>query len=328
MAHTSRFPLWVGRATYNMVRMTFFGARPVVLFVGLTLLVSGCASILGNDFEVEDDAAAVGTGASGGAAGTGGTRGSSGAGGSLVTGSSGAGGSVVTAGASGAGGAIAGASGASGTGGSAGLDPDAGDSNVTPPDSSLADAGTTDSPTDQSQSVDAASDRPIGSDSGDVGSIDSGGAVDAPVCSPINGSCGGGGLTCNAGFASCNGNITDGCECATPGCCGASCQVQHIACMLNGNPATPCTDGTGNYYYDCVAQGTINGAQATKACTAGTGASSCTTYTCTGNATVVCGFDGVGNCVCWEFSGTNAGRVFRSSSLTCFCPGSTAPTWN
>jgi len=320
-----------------MVRMTFFGARPVGLFVWLTLLVSGCASILGNDFEVDENAATVGTGASGstsasstgGAAGTGGTRGTSGAAGSLATGSSGssgAGGSVVTAGASGAGGVIAGASGASGTGGSAGLDPDAGDSNV--PDSSVADTGTTDAPTDQSQGVDAAPDRPIGSDSGDVASIDSGGVVDAPVCNPINGSCGGGGLTCNGGFASCNGNVTDGCECATSGCCGASCQVQHVACMLNGNPATPCTDGTGIYFYDCAPQGTFNSIQANSACAAVAGAIACSPGTCPGGHSEICSFDGVSNCVCWEYAGSNAGRVFRSNNANCFCPGSTAPTWN
>jgi hypothetical protein len=321
-----------------MVRMTFVGARRVGLFVWLTLLVSGCASILGNDYEMEQDDAAVGTGASGsrtatstgGAGGTGGSQAASGAAGSLAGGASGGGGSDVTAGASGAGGAITGgASGATGTGGGAGLDPDAGDSTVTPPDSSVADAGSTDAPSDRSQGGDG----PIGSDAADVARFDAsdaGGAVDAPVCNPLNGSCGGGGLTCNAGFASCNGNVSDGCECATSGCCGASCQIQHVTCMLLGNPATPCTDGTGQYFYDCVSQGTINGAQATKACTAGTGASSCTTYTCTGAGSpqVLCGYDGVGNCVCWQFTGTNAGRVFKSTSSTCFCPGSAAPTWN
>jgi len=336
-----------------MVRMTFFGARRVGLFAWLTILVSGCASILGNDFEVEEDAAAIGTGASGststsptstgGAAGTGGSRGASGSAGtagSLAGGSSGAGGSVVTAGASGAGGAstagasgaggasTAGASGAPGTGGSAGLDPDAGDSSVTPSDSSVADAATNDAPSDQSQGVDAASDRPTGSDSADVGSTDSGGVVDAPVCNPINGSCGGGGLTCNPGFASCNGSVTDGCECATPGCCGASCQVQHVACMLNGNPATPCADGTGVHFYDCVPQGTIDINQANAACAAVAGALSCSPGMCPGGHMNICSFDGVGPCVCWEYSGSNAGRVFKSNNANCFCPGAAAPTWN
>ena len=228
-----------------MVRMTFVGARRVGLFVWLTLLVSGCASILGNDYEMEQGDAAVGTGASGsrtatstgGAGGTGGSQAASGAAGSVAGGASGAGGSQVTAGASGAGGAITGgASGATGTGGSAGLDPDAGDSNVTPPDSSVADA-----PSDRSQGGDAV-------DVARIDASDAGSAGDAPVCNPLNGSCGGGGLTCNAGFASCNGNVSDGCECATSGCCGASCQIQHVACMLNGNPATPCIDGTGIHF--------------------------------------------------------------------------------
>jgi hypothetical protein len=99
--------------------------------------------------------------------------------------------------------------------------------------------------------------------------------------------------------------------------------------MLNNNPGTPCADNTGQYFYDCTALGTINSAQATKACAAVTGnASACSPGSCTPQHLVVCSFDGVGDCVCWEYSGSNAGRMYKSNNSNCFCPGSSAPTWN
>ena len=150
-----------------------------------------------------------------------------------------------------------------------------------------------------------------------------------PSCNPVNGSCSNGLLTCNPSFASCNGSNADGCECATPACCGAACQTSHIACMLNNNPSSPCTDGTGQHFYDCVALGTINSGQATKACAAVTGnVSACSLGSCPGNHSVVCSFDGGGNCMCWEYSGTQAGRMYKSLNATCYCPTSTSPTWN
>ncbi len=137
-------------------------------------------------------------------------------------------------------------------------------------------------------------------------------------------------LTCNPGFSSCNASNADGCECATPACCpGLTCQNQHVACMLAGNPSSPCADGTGKYYYDCVALGTINSAQATKACAAVTGnASACSLGSCPGQNLVVCSFDGIGNCVCWEYSGPTVGRMYKSNNASCFCPTSTSPMWN
>jgi hypothetical protein len=99
--------------------------------------------------------------------------------------------------------------------------------------------------------------------------------------------------------------------------------------MLNNNPSSPCTDGTGQRFYDCVALGTINSGQATKACAAVTGnVSACSLGSCPGNHQVVCSFDGGGNCMCWEYSGTQAGRMYKSLNASCYCPTSTSPTWN
>jgi hypothetical protein len=99
--------------------------------------------------------------------------------------------------------------------------------------------------------------------------------------------------------------------------------------MING---TPCADGTGLYFYDCVALGTINMAQATKACAAITGnASACLMGTCGAGPTLqqaMYGFDAGGNCITWAYSGSNAGRMFKSVNAMCYCPQSTSPTWN
>jgi hypothetical protein len=141
----------------------------------------------------------------------------------------------------------------------------------------------------------------------------------------VNGSCNGGNLTCKPGFSSCNGNVNDGCECPTSGCCNGYCENKHLACMTA--PNTPCTDGTGASYYDCVPVGTITVEQAMKACTAATG-KACVQTNCASVHLVVCGLDGSNDCACWEYSGSQAGHVFKNSNPNCYCPGAGAPTWN
>jgi hypothetical protein len=139
---------------------------------------------------------------------------------------------------------------------------------------------------------------------------------------------------CANGYSNCNVNGADlnGCECATPGCCGSSCQTKHVACMLGGNPNTPCTDGTGLNYYDCVNVGTFNSIQATEACTAYAGSSAnCTALTCVGGHSVVCNDKGgPTKCTCWEYSGANTGHVHKATltEMSCYCPISGDPTWN
>ena len=349
-----------------MVKTTFLArCKRIGSIAGATLLLSGCAAILGNDYDVETDAGlgsggagpSTSTSSSGGAStqGTGGRTGSVGGGGSS---SGGAGGDVdggagasVTGGAGGVGGSAAGASGASGgasgtsggaagaaggAGGSAGAGGAAGSVGADasggggPDASDAADTSSADTAPETSPdaAIEASGDASV--DAYDAGVQDA--PPDVPPCNPLNGSCSNGVLTCNQGFSSCNASNTDGCECATPSCCGTACQNQHVACMLGGNPSTPCTDGTGKYYYDCTAIGTTNDTQATKACVAVTGnAAACSVGTCgSGPNTqyVVCSFGGTGACSCWEYFGPYAGHMFKNTTSSCTCPVSTSPTWN
>jgi len=134
---------------------------------------------------------------------------------------------------------------------------------------------------------------------------------------------------CNSGLFDCNaGNApdTDGCECATPGCCGTGCETTH-------------SDGVGQSFYDCNAAGSYNGSQAQAACTAYTGmASACTPSTvccglnvgiCLGmTAHSVCGSTG-GKCYCWQYQGPNQGKVeSEGSSCSASCGGGGDPSWN
>jgi hypothetical protein len=127
---------------------------------------------------------------------------------------------------------------------------------------------------------------------------------------------------CNAGRIDCNGSTapdTDGCECASPGCCGGSCQTAH-------------DNGLGGTYYDCVAPATYALAQAFEACAAYTGNMSvCSSQTCDdgqgGMDDAVCGPDAQQlNCACWAYDGAGGGHVYESQS--CTGPYATDPTWN
>jgi len=127
--------------------------------------------------------------------------------------------------------------------------------------------------------------------------------------------------TCKQNYSNCNNGAPDlnGCECATPSCCGSSCATTH-------------TNGVNQNYYDCVDAGTYNGQQALKACTAYTNDQfACQAASCIGDAgdLVICGTpDGGTSCVCWDYAGTDTAHVYKSGSTTCYCPGSTDPTWN
>ncbi|HEY2368398.1 MAG TPA: hypothetical protein VGH87_18505 [Polyangiaceae bacterium] len=127
--------------------------------------------------------------------------------------------------------------------------------------------------------------------------------------------------TCKQNFSNCNSAApdTNGCECATPSCCGSACATTHA-------------NGVGQNYYDCVDAGTYNQTQAGKACTAYTSDQfACQAASCIGDAgdLVVCGTpDGGASCVCWDYTGQDTSHVYKSGSTTCFCPGTTDPTWN
>jgi hypothetical protein len=136
---------------------------------------------------------------------------------------------------------------------------------------------------------------------------------------------------CNSGLLDCNAASapdTDGCECATPACCGTSCQTTH-------------SDGVGQSFYDCNRTMTYNQAQAQVACAAYTGsAEACSPSTtccnglqigsfCTGvTAQSVCG-SAAGKCYCWQYEGPNSGRVeSEGSSCKASCGGGSDPSWN
>jgi hypothetical protein len=146
--------------------------------------------------------------------------------------------------------------------------------------------------------------------SGDAGSaVDSGGHG---ACTPLTSA-----DTCGA----------NGCECPTPGCCGAACQSAH-------------SDGLGQSFYDCVAQGTHTQAQAKAACAAFTGdAGSCTmSSACCDDSLglcitvqstdAVCGMISA-QCHCWSYVGDDSGTV-QTPDAGCaeVCPASGDPGWN
>jgi hypothetical protein len=134
---------------------------------------------------------------------------------------------------------------------------------------------------------------------------------------------------CNPGRSDCNAVTapdTDGCECATPNCCGSSCQTVH-------------SNGVGQSFYDCAPSGTYNATEQLAACAAFTGdATKCT------NVSSLCLFvqpvgvcsTGASQCYCWylpnppapDASGPPLGLVQSSTSSTCMCPSATGPTWN
>jgi hypothetical protein len=126
--------------------------------------------------------------------------------------------------------------------------------------------------------------------------------------------------SCKPGRSDCNMSApnTNGCECATPGCCpGEICQKMH-------------SNGVGQSYYDCTAVGTYSQGQAQAACLSFTGnAAQCAVASCTGPGqnVVVCS-SGAATCQCWNYTGTIAGHVHPSATATCACPALGDPSWN
>jgi hypothetical protein len=130
---------------------------------------------------------------------------------------------------------------------------------------------------------------------------------------------------CTAGHSDCNiaAPDTDGCECATPGCCGSACETNHA-------------NGVGQSYFDCNAPGTYSEMAAFSACTAyalsvGSNAANCVgPLTCRGSSVpTVCFTDNSGSCAsyCWQYTGVYAdggpGTVWD-----CACPAHRVGGWN
>ena len=133
--------------------------------------------------------------------------------------------------------------------------------------------------------------------------------------------------TCNAGRMDCNASVgldTDGCECASPSCCGTSCQTTH-------------DNGVGQNFYDCSPLGTpgtattytlamaneardawpVAGAVSTGSC----GTAPAATGTCTCKL-------GAASATVWCYTGGLAGYVFQNSAAACGCPIIGDTTWN
>ena len=140
--------------------------------------------------------------------------------------------------------------------------------------------------------------------------------TDSGTPSCTGGSCD---YVCSAGRADCNqaSPNTDGCECATPGCCATGCQTTH-------------EDGVGQPYYDCNPTQTVTELAALEACTAYAGgdANACSSgWNCSGaNTKYVCFSNDNGtDCTsfCWGYSGSRAGKVDD-----CSCPSNPVGSWN
>ena len=129
--------------------------------------------------------------------------------------------------------------------------------------------------------------------------------------------------TCIANHSDCNLGTapdTDGCECATPSCCGAACQTVH-------------STGTGQSFYDCNPKGTFNAVTAIEACTAyavsvgGTAANCSDGWMCNNKPpSTVCYGDTTGTTCqtfCWGYTGSQGGVLY-----TCACPNVSAGSWN
>ncbi|HLK38771.1 MAG TPA: hypothetical protein VKU41_18545 [Polyangiaceae bacterium] len=131
---------------------------------------------------------------------------------------------------------------------------------------------------------------------------------------------------CNTGHSDCNAATApdlDGCECATPQCCGTGCQTTH-------------SNGVGQNFYDCLALGTYNALQQLAACVAFTGdAAKCMSVnmpSCPAflfNPTMAVCSTG-SQCDCWFLPapGATQGTVQAATGSVCGCPVNNSPTWN
>jgi hypothetical protein len=138
---------------------------------------------------------------------------------------------------------------------------------------------------------------------------------------------------CSPGRADCSNAApdTDGCECATPGCCATACETDH-------------SNGIGGHFYDCSPAGDHDSAHAITACQS-SGATGCAASSkccsldllvCVGStAYSVCGVVG-SQCYCWQYAGSGGTspdspgtvQAMPASSCSAACAGKNDPTWN
>lgn len=206
---------------------------------------------------------------------------------------------------------------------------DAAASDAAAPDSAAAarDASADAMSGDAGASPDGASATDAGSDASSTeagcGATDTTGSCGAcgQACDSVSGapSCDGKtcSYVCNAGNVDCNAAVapdTDGCECATPACCGNSCQTIH-------------DNGVGQAYYDCNPLGVYGAMAAMAACTAfanGDPSKCSDKWYCDVAERQVCYVAGPNTCqtYCWTYSGASAGTV-----SDCTCPAKAIASW-
>jgi hypothetical protein len=110
-----------------------------------------------------------------------------------------------------------------------------------------------------------------------------------------------------------------GCACEASTCCSSgACQTAH-------------SNGVGQTFYDCEAQGTFTQTLAMEACVAFTG----TNTQCVAAPVGVCGSsraicsNGASTCWCWTYAGTGAGTVEKQFGLCpSACPSANGTMWN
>jgi hypothetical protein len=151
--------------------------------------------------------------------------------------------------------------------------------------------------------------------------------------------------SCKTGFTDCDKILTgdpntDGCECATPLCCGSSCAKTHKNCI-----GTSCGSLGQNYFISdpCKEVGTpglpttytyemgINARSAspiigTPPDGGGDGEGTCTPPGDAGTVSDIIIRQTSTICFVWAYTGPLAGRVYMGAS--CACPTSSSPTWN
>jgi hypothetical protein len=144
--------------------------------------------------------------------------------------------------------------------------------------------------------------------------------------------------SCFSGYSDCNKTApnANGCECATPTCCGSSCAVTHKNCVSG-----TCGPLGQSYFITngCQAMGTpgnaatytVEMARAARAAwpQAGTDGEG----TCGGGANAVSRANSAG-CAVWLYDTVLAGAIFVNTTPSdggppaCLCPGSLTSTWN
>lgn len=127
-------------------------------------------------------------------------------------------------------------------------------------------------------------------------------------------------IGCASGFANCDSDDANGCECVGSICCGGNCAPPHV-------------NGLGQSFDSCLPPG-VPGSEATYSLSLATAARAAWPFVgtdsaagCSGGALAIFRQTAT-SCAVWVYSKTLAGRVrLNSANSSCFCPTLTDPTW-